>query len=180
MHYESWLDGGAYSSYGIASTYYTGALMTVTYRIPAYKFDGVRVYTNKPPCGPKRGHGTTQPRYGFEIQLDKIATDLGFDPLEYRRRILQPANSRTANDQRIPTMGLGDCLDALNAETSYRRSTARCRSARASASPGTRTSRAPACRSTGTSSPLRREREDRPRRRVTVSCGTGELARART
>ena len=119
VHYQSWLDGGAYSSYGIASTYYTGALMTVTYRIPNYKFDGVRVYTNKPPCGPKRGHGTTQPRYGFEIQLDKIATDLGFDPLEYRQRILQPANSRTVNDLRITTMGLGQCLDALNTETSY-------------------------------------------------------------
>src|SRR5437870_3895558 len=73
VHYQSWLDGGAYASYGIATTYYTGALLTVTYRIPAYKFDGVRVYTNKPPCGPKRGHGTTQPRYGFECQIDKIA-----------------------------------------------------------------------------------------------------------
>ena len=73
VHYQSWLDGGAYASYGIATTYYTGALLTVTYRIPAYKFDGIRVYTNKPPCGPKRGHGTTQPRYGFECQLDKIA-----------------------------------------------------------------------------------------------------------
>ena len=73
VHFQSWLDGGAYASYGIATTYYTGALLTVTYRVPAYKFDGVRVYTNKPPCGPKRGHGTTQPRFAFECQLDKIA-----------------------------------------------------------------------------------------------------------
>ncbi|HLZ48392.1 MAG TPA: molybdopterin cofactor-binding domain-containing protein, partial [Candidatus Limnocylindria bacterium] len=73
VHFQSWLDGGAYASYGIATTYYTGALLTVTYRVPAYKFDGVRVYTNKPPCGPKRGHGTTQPRFAFEAQLDKIA-----------------------------------------------------------------------------------------------------------
>ena len=73
VDFQSYLDGGAYASYGIATTYYTGALMTVTYRIPAYKFDGVRVYTNKPPCGPKRGHGTMQPRYAFECQLDKIA-----------------------------------------------------------------------------------------------------------
>src|SRR5206468_3714609 len=54
VHFQSYLDGGAYASYGIATTYYTGALMTVTYRIPAYKFDGVRVYTNTPPCDPKR------------------------------------------------------------------------------------------------------------------------------
>ena len=119
VHYQSWLDGGAYASYGIATTYYTGALLTVTYRIPAYKFDGVRVYTNKPPCGPKRGHGTTQPRYGFECQLDKIAEDLNLDPLEYRKRILQPANSRTVNDLRITSMGLGECLDALQRATRY-------------------------------------------------------------
>src|SRR5438128_815612 len=119
VHYQSWLDGGAYASYGIATTYYTGALLTVTYRIPAYKFDGVRVYTNKPPCGPKRGHGTTQPRYGFECQIDKIAEDLDLDPLEYRKSILQPANSRTVNDLRITSMGLGECLDALQRATRY-------------------------------------------------------------
>ena len=119
VHYQSWLDGGAYASYGIATTYYTGALLTVTYRIPVYKFDGVRVYTNKPPCGPKRGHGTTQPRYGFECQIDKIAEDLGLDPLEYRKRILQPANSRTVNELRITSMGLGECLDALQRRTRF-------------------------------------------------------------
>src|SRR5881398_3711500 len=119
VHYQSWLDGGAYASYGIATTYYTGALLTVTYRIPIYKFAGVRVYTNKPPCGPKRGHGTTQPRYGFECQIDKIAEDLGLDPLEYRKRILQPPNSRTVNELRITSMGLGECLDALQRRTHF-------------------------------------------------------------
>src|SRR5437773_1838258 len=119
VHFQSWLDGGAYASYGIATTYYTGALLTVTYRIPAYKFDGVRVYTNKPPCGPKRGHGTTQPRYAFECQLDKIATELGLDPIEYRLRVLQPANSRTVNDLRITTMGLGECLKAVRQATGW-------------------------------------------------------------
>ena len=121
VEFQSYLDGGAYASYGIATTYYTGALLTVTYRVPAYKFDGVRVYTNKPPCGPKRGHGTTQPRYAFECQLDKIALDLGLDPIEYRLRILQPANSRTVNELRVTSMGLGECLRALRDRTSWER-----------------------------------------------------------
>jgi 4-hydroxybenzoyl-CoA reductase alpha subunit len=118
-HFQSYLDGGAYASYGIATTYYTGALMTVTYRLPAYKFDGVRVYTNKPPCGPKRGHGTTQPRYAFECHLDKIATRLGLDPVAYRQRILQPPNSRTVNGLRITSMGLGQCLDEVKRATRF-------------------------------------------------------------
>ncbi|HLQ04401.1 MAG TPA: molybdopterin cofactor-binding domain-containing protein, partial [Verrucomicrobiae bacterium] len=121
VEFQSYLDGGAYASYGIATTYYTGALLTVTYRVPAYKFDGVRVYTNKPPCGPKRGHGTTQPRYAFECQLDKIAADLGLDPIEYRLRILQPPNTRTVNDLRITSMGLGECLTAVKNATGWTR-----------------------------------------------------------
>ena len=43
MHFKTLLDGGAYGSYGVACTYYTGALQTVTYQVPHYRFDGVRV-----------------------------------------------------------------------------------------------------------------------------------------
>ena len=63
LDFQSFVDGGGYGSYGVASTYYTGALQTVTYKIPTYRFRGVRVFTNKPACGPKRGHGTPQPRF---------------------------------------------------------------------------------------------------------------------
>jgi 4-hydroxybenzoyl-CoA reductase alpha subunit len=110
LHFKSLLDGGAYGSYGVASTYYTGALQTVTYRVPRYKFQGARAFTNKPPCGPKRGHGTPQPRYALEIHLDKIAERLGIDPAELRLRHLVPPNSLTANYLRVGSMGLGACI----------------------------------------------------------------------
>ncbi|HEX3228161.1 MAG TPA: molybdopterin cofactor-binding domain-containing protein, partial [Pyrinomonadaceae bacterium] len=113
MHFKSFLDGGAYGSYGVASTFYTGALQTVTYEVPRYKFEGVRVFTNKPPCGPKRGHGTPQPRYGLEVHLDKIAEQLQLDPAEMRSRHLVKANSVTANYLRIGSMGLGACIDKV-------------------------------------------------------------------
>ena len=113
MHFKSFLDGGAYGSYGVASTFYTGALQTVTYEVPRYKFQGARVFTNKPPCGPKRGHGTPQPRYALEVHLDKIAEQLNLDPVEIRRKHLAPANSLTANYLRIGSMGLGACIDKV-------------------------------------------------------------------
>jgi 4-hydroxybenzoyl-CoA reductase subunit alpha len=113
MHFQSLLDGGAYGSYGVASTFYTGALQTVTYDVPRYKFQGVRVFTNKPPCGPKRGHGTPQPRYALEVQLDKIAEQLSLDPAEIRRRHLVKPYSVTANYLRIGSMGLGKCIDKV-------------------------------------------------------------------
>jgi len=113
MHFKSFLDGGAYGSYGVASTFYTGALQTVTYEVPRYKFDGLRVFTNKPPCGPKRGHGTPQPRYALEVHLDKIAEELNLDPAEMRKRHLVKPYSTTANYLRIGSMGLGQCIDKV-------------------------------------------------------------------
>jgi len=113
MHFQSYLDGGAYGSYGVASTFYTGALQTVTYNVPRYKFQGIRTFTNKPPCGPKRGHGTPQPRYALEVQLDKIAEQLQLDPVEIRRQHLVAPNSVTANYLRIGSMGLGACIDKV-------------------------------------------------------------------
>ncbi|HEY0727479.1 MAG TPA: molybdopterin cofactor-binding domain-containing protein, partial [Pyrinomonadaceae bacterium] len=113
MHFQSFLDGGAYGSYGVASTFYTGALQTVTYDVPRYKFQGLRAFTNKPPCGPKRGHGTPQPRYALEVQLDKIAEQLRIDPVEIRRNHLVAPNTVTANYLRIGSMGLGACIDKI-------------------------------------------------------------------
>jgi len=113
MHFQSFLDGGAYGSYGVASTFYTGALQTVTYDVPRYKFQGLRAFTNKAPCGPKRGHGTPQPRYALEVHLDKIAEQLGLDPVEIRRNHLVAPNTVTANYLRIGSMGLGTCIDKV-------------------------------------------------------------------
>ena len=113
QHLKTALDGGSYGSYGVASTYYTGALQTVTYDLPHYRFDGVRVYTNKAPCGPKRGHGTPQPRFGWEVQLDKAAHRLGIDPAELRLRNLAQRDSITANWLRIGSMGLRRAIEAV-------------------------------------------------------------------
>jgi 4-hydroxybenzoyl-CoA reductase alpha subunit len=107
---QTLLDGGAYGSYGVASTFYTGALQTVTYEIPRYRFRGCRVFTNKPPCGPKRGHGTPQSRFGQEVQLDKIAERLKIDPADLRLNIVAPADTLTANYMRVGTIGLAECI----------------------------------------------------------------------
>jgi len=113
MDLQTLLDGGAYGSYGVASTFYTGALQTVTYDIPRYRFRGCRVFTNKPPCGPKRGHGTPQSRFGQEVQLDKIAEHLRVDPAEFRLRIVAPPDSVTANYMRVGTIGLAECISRV-------------------------------------------------------------------
>jgi 4-hydroxybenzoyl-CoA reductase subunit alpha len=110
MHLQTLIDGGAYGSYGVASTFYTGALQTTTYHIPRYRFQGCRTFTNKPPCGPKRGHGTVQPRFGQEVQLDKIAEKLQIDPGDLRLRIVESSGAVTANFFRLSTVNLAECI----------------------------------------------------------------------
>ncbi len=110
MHLQTLVDGGGYGSYGVASLLYTGALQTVTYHVPRYRFEGCRVFTNKPPCGPKRGHGTVQPRFAQEVQLDKIAEKLALDPAELRLAIVAQPNELTANWLQVTTIGLADCI----------------------------------------------------------------------
>ncbi|HSS60878.1 MAG TPA: molybdopterin cofactor-binding domain-containing protein [Candidatus Limnocylindrales bacterium] len=120
MHFRTALDGGAYGSYGVASTFYTGALQPVTYDIPAYRFEGCRVFTNKPPCGPKRGHGTPQPRFALELHLEKIAHELGLDPVELKRRNFVKPNTRTVNWLRVTSCGLEECTQKVIEASGYR------------------------------------------------------------
>ena len=120
MHFRSFVDGGAYGSYGVASLYYTGALQTVTYKIPRYKFEGLRVFTNKPPCGPKRGHGTVQPRFAIECHLDKLAEDIKKSPLDVRlEKVIEPF-SITANQLKVRTVGLKECLERVAERSDFR------------------------------------------------------------
>jgi len=117
---RSLLDGGAYASFGLVTTYYSGQLLTAPYALESYRFDSTRVYTNKPPCGPKRGHGSVQPRFAFEISLDKVAAELGLDPIELRRRNFM-GTGRTVNEFRVQSNGFLECLDAVEKASGWKK-----------------------------------------------------------
>ena len=114
------LDGGAYASFGLVTTYYSGQLLTAPYHMPAYRFDSTRVYTNKPACGPKRGHGSVQPRFAFEVQLDKLAERLDMDPIELRRQNFIGEHTRTVNELRVTSNGFLECLDSVERASDWK------------------------------------------------------------
>ncbi|MFQ5415329.1 MAG: xanthine dehydrogenase family protein molybdopterin-binding subunit, partial [Phycisphaerae bacterium] len=111
------LDGGAYSSFGVATAYYAGSVVPTLYHIPNYKYDGYRVMTNKPAAGAMRGHGVPQPRFAFECLLNMVADDLGIDPIEIRRRNAMDPDTVTVND-----MDIGSCEFRATLEAVYRES----------------------------------------------------------
>jgi CO/xanthine dehydrogenase Mo-binding subunit len=114
------IDGGAYASFGLVTAYYSGQLLTAPYAFGSYRFDATRVYTNKPPCGPKRGHGSVQPRFAFEVQLDRLSERLGVDPITLRRRNFIGERTRTINELRVTSNGFLQCLDAVERASGWR------------------------------------------------------------
>ncbi len=107
------IDGGAYASFGMVTAFYAGQLLTGPVGFETYAFEATRYYTNKPACGPKRGHGSVQPRFALEIHLDMIAEKLGMDPVLLRKKNAVPPHSTTINGQAVGSLGIIDCLDAV-------------------------------------------------------------------
>ncbi|MCF8142991.1 MAG: molybdopterin-dependent oxidoreductase [Deltaproteobacteria bacterium] len=110
---ECYLEGGAYASFGIATVYYAGSLLGGPYKLPNMKYDGYRVYTNRPACGAQRGHGGVAARAAWEQQLDVIAEELGMDPIELRLKNMMSAGDVTCNDLNMSSLGMKECIEAV-------------------------------------------------------------------
>jgi 4-hydroxybenzoyl-CoA reductase subunit alpha len=115
------LDGGAYHSFGLVTTYYAGQLLCGPIDFGSYSFRSRRAYTTKPCCGPKRGHGSVQPRFPLETAIDELADQLDIDPIEMRRRnALADGGATTLNGQLVPSCGIAECLDAVETASGWK------------------------------------------------------------
>ncbi len=80
------IDGGAFASSSSAVIANATSFMTGPYEVPNALLEGTAVYTNNPPCGAMRGFGAPQVCFAHEANLDKLARELGLDPIELRLR----------------------------------------------------------------------------------------------
>lgn len=80
------LDGGAYASTSSAVALTAAVVGAGPYEVPNAELESVAVYSNNPPCGAMRGFGSVQVCFGHESQMDKLAAELGLDPVEFRLR----------------------------------------------------------------------------------------------
>jgi xanthine dehydrogenase D subunit len=93
------LDGGAYASSSTAVIANACSFAAGPYEVPNATIDGWVVYTNNPPCGAMRGFGSVQNCYAHEAQMDKLAVELGIDPVELRMRNALRTGSRLVTGQ---------------------------------------------------------------------------------
>lgn len=107
-------DGGAYGGTGPVVMYLAGVMLGVPYRLPHLKYDGIRIYTNKPTTIALRGHGAAHTRYAADVQLEMIAKDLGIDPLEIRRMNALTAGELTSGKIKVGTCGFKQSIEAVS------------------------------------------------------------------
>jgi 4-hydroxybenzoyl-CoA reductase alpha subunit len=105
------IDGGAWGSFGVVTTYYNGVLCMGPYQIPNFRYSGKRVYTNKPPSGAMRGHGAVNSRFAMEVTIDELCEAAKIDPCDFRLQNLLPPNSKTINEFRITSNGTKECIE---------------------------------------------------------------------
>jgi CO/xanthine dehydrogenase Mo-binding subunit len=95
------LDGGAYASSSTAVTSNAASFAVGPYAVENALIESTSVYTNNPPCGAMRGFGAVQTCFAAEAQMDKLAGELGIDPVELRLRNALAPGDLLPTGQRI-------------------------------------------------------------------------------
>lgn len=121
-------DTGAYGCHALTVTGNTGHKAMALYvgdgeyrKSPNIRFYADVVYTNTPPAGAYRGYGVPQGYWAVERHMEKIARQLGLDPIEFRLKNtvrageLHPfstawSEGREPRPEIIHTVGLEECV----------------------------------------------------------------------
>ncbi|MFP4496638.1 MAG: xanthine dehydrogenase family protein molybdopterin-binding subunit [Vulcanimicrobiota bacterium] len=117
-HVVYW-DAGAYTEYGANVTNSAGLSATGPYRIPNVYIDSVCVYTNLPPGGPYRGFGYSELLFGIESHFDRIAQEIGMDPVEFRRKNAIRGGDTLCYGAHMNPNGLLECIDKVSKEIEW-------------------------------------------------------------
>lgn len=115
-------DTGASGTHAMTVAGNTGHKGMALYNAPNIKFHADIVYTNKVPSGAYRGYGVPQGFWAVETHMERIAHELGLDPLEFRLKNAIKAGDehpvskiwsegREGSAEYIQTCGLPQCVD---------------------------------------------------------------------
>lgn len=115
MAFDGDFDTGAYASWGPTVAVRVPVHASGPYRIPNYHAEARAVHTNGPPSGAFRGFGVPQAGILQETLFDDLALMAGIDRLEFRRRNALRDGDRSVCGQEMLGVGIGPCLDALQA-----------------------------------------------------------------
>ena len=107
---ECVLEGGPICGIGPFNIYYFGAFLNIPYKIPAIKYHGKLVYSNRSPCGTVRGQEIVLAQFALDSLLHMAGEDLGIDPVDIRLKNAVTDNWATANGIKVDVSGLPECI----------------------------------------------------------------------
>ncbi|OPY69282.1 MAG: 4-hydroxybenzoyl-CoA reductase subunit alpha [Syntrophorhabdaceae bacterium PtaU1.Bin034] len=103
------MDGGAYSSTGPIAVSVPFLCMEQAYRMENVRYNGYRVFTNKPIRGMFRTHGRAF-ACGVDLQLDMIGQELGIDLVEMRLRNARQTGDYTPTKSFVQSCGMTESI----------------------------------------------------------------------
>ena len=113
------MDGGAYSSTGPIATSVPFLCMEQAYRMENVRYNGFRVFTNKPIRGMFRTHGRAF-ACGVDLQLDMIGKELGIDPVSMRLRNARQKGDYTPTRSFVPSCGMTETIEKTAAQAGWK------------------------------------------------------------
>lgn len=128
-------DNGAYTSWGATTPFVMMQTFSSLYRVPHCSYRTRAVYTNNPYAGSFRGYGNLQATFAVEAHMDRLAEQLGLDPLEFRLANAQAPGEVTPQGMHFKTCGFKDCLTTAASRSDYRTKQAENRARWSDASP---------------------------------------------
>ena len=106
------MDGGAYVTLSPVVLSRGAIHAAGPYRWPAARIRARAVATHTPPNGAFRGFGAPQTQFAVECHVDRIAAELGIDPLELRRHNALRIGDATPTGQTLrESVSAVECLD---------------------------------------------------------------------
>ncbi len=104
-------DAGAYPYLSARVLFAACALASGPYRVPDVRHRASAVFTNNVPTSAFRGFGAMQVTFGYEQQMDRVAAELGLDPLAVRERNFLVKGDALPTGERLGTaVAVGECL----------------------------------------------------------------------
>ena len=106
------LDAGAYASSTSDYAVHMCKKITKLYRLAHYHHRCQAVYTNTPVAGAARGWGAPEIVSALEIHMDRVAVELGLDPVDLRlRNLMHPFEMDPVTEMSLGDARVRECLE---------------------------------------------------------------------
>jgi len=120
MDIEVILDGGAYVTLSPVVLSRGCIHAAGPYRCDDLRIAGRVVFTNTPPNGAFRGFGAPQTQFAVEVHMDRIAEELGLDPVAIRRvNALRPGDTTATGQVLRPDSSAHEVLEEAVRRTDF-------------------------------------------------------------